>query len=524
MTTIDTNTDINQYYIDNADFPIYITAPVKISLIDNISLNNISQYFIFLSQGITFTGIIQDSYNITINNITNYTGLIQNTEFADCNVNNINLKVNNSTLANTYGWLGGINNYSNFDNCQTDGNLNIPGLNGSLEQSKNGTDGKLGGSGGLIVGDYNYGNISKCITRGYIKNPGGKGGDGWIGDNSSKGTGRTGGSGGPGGSGGLITGNYNSGNITYCITHGTIENFGGNGGNGGNGRKSGGNNNKGKGGIGGIGGTGGSGGSIVGNNSKGNILYCISYGDIINTGGTGGTGGDQGAGSGTKNTNPGGGGNGGLGGSGGGIAGNYFSGSIIQCYTNGNINNSGGTGGNTGISNGNYNIYGGNGGNGGSGGSIAGDNNSGIINSCYSKGYLQNDGGTAGKNTITTTNISSDGLYGSGGLIAGNNCSNLISNCYSNGDIIITRGTNGGAGGIAGIMTDPNLVSVIIDNCYVAGLIPDGVYKISSTYNNNPSSGASHPWTDDEANKYLLVDPITTVWDVTKTPYVLKNV
>ncbi len=214
------------------------------------------------------------------------------------------------------------------------------------------------------------------------------------------------------------------------------------------------------------------------------------------------------------------------------IAGNYFGGSnnyIINCSSNGDINNGGGgiVGSNAANDGGSLYIIGCSSSGiidftgGGIVGSFAGYNGLVIVVSCWSSGNISG-GGIVGENSyncqithcFSTGNIS--GNY-AGGILGTNNINAIITNCYSTGNIIgnyaggiyggkynanfdtinitncyTTGNINGSnAGGIIGLISGNNTGNRTINNCYVTGTTSQNKGYIIGGYNNEIQPGPS---------------------------------
>ena len=208
---------------------------------------------------------------------------------------------------------------------------------------------------------------------------------------------------------------------------------------------------------------------------------------------------------------------------------NSFIGTISNCYSTGDINNSGG----------------------GIAGDSAGVGGTCNINNCYSTGSINNNSGgivgwgagygVGGNCNITNCYSSGSISIDSGGIVgsnAGDRGTCTITNCYSNGNI------NGGSGGIAGAISGTVTISTcIITNCYSTGSISgnysggivgnsttagchiDHCYVTASAISGTNSgaiqpttgsnavvtnSGSTSGWVDTSANLYLTGP--TTTW------------
>ena len=137
VTVLSTSTVLTQALVDSYTWPVTVNGgtlanPVIISFSENIILNNVSKYFKTGSQYITFEGNYK---RVTISNVTNYLGLIQNGSssvngYSNITVQNINNEISGiSTLASSGGWIcqsyfGKGSNNILLDNCKNSGPVN----------------------------------------------------------------------------------------------------------------------------------------------------------------------------------------------------------------------------------------------------------------------------------------------------------------------------------------------------------------------------------------------------------------
>lgn len=134
------------------NWPIKITngtkdLPVIVSFDDDITLNNINQYFIINSDYIIING---NDHNIVIDSVYNYPGLIQNgtgdttstssiiNGYSNIIIENIIIKIiNNSTLSENNGWVcqilfGNNSNENKILNCSSYGDISYENSGGIL--------------------------------------------------------------------------------------------------------------------------------------------------------------------------------------------------------------------------------------------------------------------------------------------------------------------------------------------------------------------------------------------------------
>ncbi len=160
--------DINP--LSEASFPVTIIStstseiiPIYIFFTTDITITSVDQFFIAGSAGIDFYGLRS---KITIDNVTNYPGFIQNgTDGANGKARVyaefIRIQaVNGSTLAEGSGWIGqpyfgkGVT-YNYFTDCSVDGP--IPANSGGI----------VGNFAGSDAGEVNF---TRCYTLGVIGN------------------------------------------------------------------------------------------------------------------------------------------------------------------------------------------------------------------------------------------------------------------------------------------------------------------------------------------------------------------
>ena len=445
-------------------FPVTIvnSNPVQgniltISIITNITIILATGYFICGSSYITFDGT---GKIITIANVSNYLGLIQNgtnlaNGYSNVTVQNINSAISgSSTLATSGGWIcqsyfgKGVNNIL-IDNCSNSGTVN--------RNFSGGIGGEYVANNGTII-------ISNCSNSGLISI--GRGGI----------------------CGRLLAVNGNS-TILNCLNTGNITaNF-----------------------AGGI-----TGSSIGSNNGNVSITDCINSGVVSGTSAGGITGVQTGQNVGTVSiTNC---TNSGIisGISAGGICG-AFTGqgngkvSISNCANNGSVSGQF-AGGITGLEAGNTN----------GSVSITNCNNSGIISGNFSGGISGNKFGSNSNNLCSITNcyntgeINGNNSGGITGALVGYNDNLLytpnilIKNCYSFGNIASTAG--GICGGADGTSSYTNTPIVNITNCYtVYDSIADSDSQYiatslpikSSIILTNVYSSLTNAWSDTNASSSL---------------------
>ena len=189
QTIISSNTTINQSWIDNHvnNLPIVLNDNVTITIEENLVFSNANLYFAILGTGVTIDG---NGKTITLSNLTNYLGLVNNGDYlgqnlsayADSIVGNIGVISNNSTLNEYSGWIGqrGYGNGAGFaiSNCYSTGNMTNDGSGGILGQAiMNGTIsncyslGEISGNycAGILASSNNDAfKISNCYSNGSI--------------------------------------------------------------------------------------------------------------------------------------------------------------------------------------------------------------------------------------------------------------------------------------------------------------------------------------------------------------------
>ncbi len=161
QTIISSNTTINQSWIDNHvnNLPIVLNDNVTITIEENLVFSNANLYFAILGTGVIIDG---NGKTITLSNLTNYLGLVNNgnylgqnlSAYANSIVKNIGVISNNSTLKEYSGWIGqwAYGNGAGFSitNCYSTGNMTSYG------------------SGGILGYAYMNGTISNCYSLGDI--------------------------------------------------------------------------------------------------------------------------------------------------------------------------------------------------------------------------------------------------------------------------------------------------------------------------------------------------------------------
>ena len=266
-TIITTNTAIGKNFVLTSVWPVIIASSVTIDIIEDFLLLNPYDYFIITSDNVLING---NSHNITISNIRQYPGLIQNgNEFTmgcsnfiikDLHINSDNSSLfSNSNLNIGTGWIGQQYFMGNVAHCSSNGIIEgnyCGGIVGSFNKNcaivNCFTTGDIigYGSGGISGGYCDSCDISDCYSTGSIigYNAGGIIGIGGfcnISNCYSEGL-INGGSGGIAGSNlasassitncyslgningdnaGGIVGEYNSGSINNCYTVGSISEF-----------------------------------------------------------------------------------------------------------------------------------------------------------------------------------------------------------------------------------------------------------------------------------------------------------
>ena len=161
-TLISENTTIDQNWINDHinNLPILLDTDVTVTIAENLVFNNANLYFAIRNSGVTING---NGKTITLDNITNYRGLVNNGNYLGANagafpgsaVYNLGIISNGSTLNEYCGWIGqhGYGNGEGFSisNCFSDGEMSNIGTGGILGQAyMNGT----------ITNCYSLGNIS----------------------------------------------------------------------------------------------------------------------------------------------------------------------------------------------------------------------------------------------------------------------------------------------------------------------------------------------------------------------------
>lgn len=169
-TIITSDTSIDQAWINSnsSNLPIEINANVTITIIENLTFNDVNMYFAILGTGVTIDG---NGKTITIANVTNYMGVVNNGNYLGANlgalsgsiVKSIGVISSNSTLKSSCGWIGqqGYGNGAGFSitNCYSTGDMINSGSGGILGQAfMNGT----------VSNCYSLGNISGTNAAGIV--------------------------------------------------------------------------------------------------------------------------------------------------------------------------------------------------------------------------------------------------------------------------------------------------------------------------------------------------------------------
>lgn len=189
-TLITSNTTIDQTWINNHinNLPILLDSNVTITIAEDLTFNDANMYFAIRSTGVTIDG---NGKTISLSNITNYRGLVNNGDYLGQSgiggysgsvVKSIGVISDNSTLKEYCGWIGqqSYGNGAGFSitNCYSTGDMINDGSGGILGNAfMNGTISNCY-SLGNISGDYSAGiaatmnftasKISNCYANGVI--------------------------------------------------------------------------------------------------------------------------------------------------------------------------------------------------------------------------------------------------------------------------------------------------------------------------------------------------------------------
>ena len=167
VTVLSTSTVITQALVNSYTWPVTVNGgtsanPVIITFGENISITNVSQYFITGSSYITYDGT---GKIITISSVSSYPGLIQNgingiNGYSNITIQNINSAISgSSTLAVKGGYIcqnyfgRGVNNIL-VNNCSNTGAINNDDTGGII-------GGETVNNGGKII-------ITNCSNSGFI--------------------------------------------------------------------------------------------------------------------------------------------------------------------------------------------------------------------------------------------------------------------------------------------------------------------------------------------------------------------
>jgi len=181
--TITSSTSFSQADANSQGWPITISGgslsnPVIITLSENISLSQNFHYFIIASEYVTIDG---NNKSITLDNVFNYPGLVQNgtnslSGYNNVTITKIKLVSNSAGLATEGGWIGqtffGFNTSSVIiSNCSSDGETTnagggITGSNSSCTVMNSYSSGELSWDAGGIFGAYSEGTAINCYSTG----------------------------------------------------------------------------------------------------------------------------------------------------------------------------------------------------------------------------------------------------------------------------------------------------------------------------------------------------------------------
>ena len=166
QTSITTSTTIDQAWINNhsSSLPFLLGAGVTITLSENLIFNAVNMYFSIQGANVTIDG---NGKTITISNITNFLGLVNNGQssvagFQNSIVKNLGVVSNNSSLISYAGWIGqpgyGVGGVTfSISNCYSTGdmkNIYTGGILGNCSMT------------GTISNCYSLGNLSVINSAG----------------------------------------------------------------------------------------------------------------------------------------------------------------------------------------------------------------------------------------------------------------------------------------------------------------------------------------------------------------------
>lgn len=169
-TIITSNTSIDQAWINSnsSNLPIELNANVTITILENLTFNDVNMYFAIRGTDVTIDG---NGKTITINNVTDYMGFVNNGNYLGINasaflgsvVKSIGIISIGSTLKLSCGWIGqqGYGNGKGFSitNCYSTGDMINTGTGGILGKAyMNGT----------VSNCYSLGNISGTNAAGIV--------------------------------------------------------------------------------------------------------------------------------------------------------------------------------------------------------------------------------------------------------------------------------------------------------------------------------------------------------------------
>ena len=189
-STIAVSQNFTQSDADNLSWPIILTGgtfaiPVVVTLTENITLDDVGEYFQIQSDYIVFNG---DDKTITLQSITAYPGLFVNSDgntsgYSTVTIKNIRIHSDLSSLQSGNGWIGQqyfclLANNDTIANCSSDGNISpsgggITGSNSEVVVINSHSTGAIGDFGGGISGESGSNKIIKCYSTGNIGSYGG---------------------------------------------------------------------------------------------------------------------------------------------------------------------------------------------------------------------------------------------------------------------------------------------------------------------------------------------------------------
>jgi peptidoglycan hydrolase-like protein with peptidoglycan-binding domain len=137
---------VDQAYVNNTTFPVTVPSNItSIKVVEDIVTNKLVNFVIQSGSSVIFNG---QGHTITLNDVTNYPGLIKSSS-NNTIVRNVGVLSTYSDLASSAGWIGSASFAGNIDTCYSDGDISAVSCGG-------------------IVGSNTIANITNCFSTGVI--------------------------------------------------------------------------------------------------------------------------------------------------------------------------------------------------------------------------------------------------------------------------------------------------------------------------------------------------------------------